>query len=150
MIDTEQIIRAGPGDITLVGRLVEQFKNGALSEDYLAGILSNPANFLFVALLDEAAVGFLWAHRLDRLPEERPHFFIYEIEVLQDHQRRGIGRKLIESILAVARQQDAETFVLTNHSNNNAVHFYRGTGGKVESGDDLLFVYKRVASRGCT
>jgi hypothetical protein len=55
---------------------------------------------------------------------------------------------MIESILAVAPQQEAETFVLTNHSNEHAVRFYRCTGGEVESGDHLLFVYKRVASRG--
>jgi ribosomal protein S18 acetylase RimI-like enzyme len=148
MPENEKIIKAGPSDAPLVRMLVAQFKKSAVSEAYLAGVLSNPANLLFVALLNQVVVGFLWAHRLDRLPEGRPHFFIYEIDVLQEHQRRGIGRKLIEATLSVARQNDAETFVLTNRSNQQAVRFYRATGGEVESSDDLLFVYKRAAQAG--
>jgi ribosomal protein S18 acetylase RimI-like enzyme len=137
MPENERIMKAGPGDAPLVRLLVEQFKKSAVSEAYLSGILSNSDNLLFMALIDRNVVGFLWAHRLDRLPEERPHFFIYEIDVLQEHQRRGIGRKLIDAMLSVARQNDAETFVLTNRSNQGAVRLYGATGGEVESSDDL-------------
>jgi hypothetical protein len=32
-------------------------------------------------------------------------------------------------------------FVITSYSNKGAVEFYKHTGGKMENGDDLMFVY---------
>ena len=65
----------------------------------------------------------------------------YEVEVAPEFQRQGIGSALIDHILAIARRDGIETFVFTNHSNKAGVEFYKSTGGIIENGDDLLFVY---------
>ena len=59
----------------------------------------------------------------------------------EEFRRKGIGTALIGFILDVARQEGIETFVFTNHANEGAVAFYEHTGGVIENGDDLLFVY---------
>ena len=33
-------------------------------------------------------------------------------------------------------------FIFTNHSKKGAVEFFKSAGGKIENGDDLMFVYE--------
>jgi ribosomal protein S18 acetylase RimI-like enzyme len=94
-----------------------------------------------VAELAAQVVGFAYAHWLDRLARESQHLFVYEIEVDARHRRKGIGRALMNAILAEAGSKQADVFVFTNHSNAGAVSFYESMGGVAKNGDDLLFVY---------
>ena len=104
--------------------------------------LNNPSNFLAVAEADGAIAGFILAHHIDSMKQEAAAMFIYEIEVQEEHRRKGVGAALISHLRAVADQRQMfEMFVLTNHSNKGAVAFYQATGGQIEEGDELMFVY---------
>jgi len=139
---TALIRRLTPADAHIAQRIVARFHRGDVPVAYLGRYLANPTNYLFVAELDGAVVGFLTAHRLDRLNREATQFFIYEIEVDEEFRRQGIGSGLLRAVLESARIEGAEVFVLTNESNRPAVRFYESLGGMVETGDDLLFVYR--------
>jgi aminoglycoside 3-N-acetyltransferase I len=122
--------------------LVESFAAKNVSIEYLQKFLSNPANYLIVAEAGNELAGFLLGYRLERLKEESFKFFIYEIDVDKNFQRRGVGTALIEYAKNIVRAEKMiNAFVLTNYSNEGAVEFYRSTGAKIENGDDLMFVY---------
>lgn len=134
--------KLGPDDSRDARRVVRRFHGSVVSSEHLASLLADPANVLVVAEHDGELAGFAWAHWLGRLRVERRHLFVYEIEVAEGHRRRGIGRRLMTSLLAEARAERADAFVLTNRSNPGAVRFYTELGGTVKNGDDLLFVFR--------
>jgi ribosomal protein S18 acetylase RimI-like enzyme len=122
--------------------LVKSFAAKNVSLEYLQEFLSNPANYLIVAEAGNELAGFLLGYRLERLKEESVKFFIYEIDVDKNFQRRGIGTALINYLKNTVRQEKMiNAFVFTNYSNAGAVEFYKSTGAKIENGDDLMFVY---------
>jgi ribosomal protein S18 acetylase RimI-like enzyme len=133
--------KLGPGDAAAARQLVRAFHSRTVSDTHLCGVLSDPANILLVAESAGKVFGFAWAHWLVRLARESQHLLLYEIEVDARHQRKGIGRELMNAILSEANSKQAEVFVFTNHSNPGAVSFYKSLGGVPKNGDDLLFVY---------
>jgi len=138
----ECVRKLDPGEAATAAALIQSFHSRAVSEAHLSNLLSDSANVLLVAELAAQVVGFAYAHWLDRLARERQHLFLYEIEVDSRHQRKGIGRELMNAILVEARSKQADVFVFTNHSNARAVSFYESMGGVAKNGDDLLFVYQ--------
>lgn len=130
------------GDATIAQAVVKQFHDQEVSTDYMRKFLTDPANFLVTVEVDHVIAGFILAHRIDSMKQEAEAMFIYEIEVLERYRRQGVGSALINHIRAIANQRQMfEMFVFTNHSNKEAVAFYRATGGQIEEGDELMFVY---------
>ena len=122
--------------------LVEQFHSSDVSLERIERLLSNEANYLIVAEIEDNLAGFIWAHRLERLDRNPFVIFLYEIEVAADYRRKGIGTALIDFIRELSNEErPTEMFLFTNHSNAAAVEFYKSTGAKIENGDDLLFIY---------
>ncbi len=114
----------------------------AHAEDFLA----DPHNVLLVATEEETPVGFALAYRLERWERTQPMMFLYEIEVLATHQRRGIGGALMEALLAECRQAHCyKLFLLTNASNTAALAFYAASGGQRPNSDDVLICYPQSA-----
>jgi aminoglycoside 3-N-acetyltransferase I len=131
-----------PSDAALAQSVLTQFHGREVSTEYLAQWLRNPAHYLLVAEADGAIVGRLSAYALDSLDREAAAMFIYEIDVAENFRRRGAGAALIAHIKSLADEKRMfEMFVFTNHSNAGAVAFYQATGGQMEEGDELMFVY---------
>lgn len=135
------IRRLGPGDEALVMRAASLFDDpphpGAVRR-----FLGDPSSYLLLALLDDQPVGFIRAHDLRQLHTPRPQVLLYEIAVDPEHQRRGIGRALIERLKTICRAAGAdEIFVVTNASNHPAMALYRATGGRRPADDDVVFDY---------
>jgi len=122
--------------------VTRRFKDREVSGSHLEAFLADSRHYVFVAEVDRNVVGFLLAYELPRMDGETAMLFLYEIQVEQRYRRRGIGSDLIAMALETVRRNGwQEAFVFTNHSNPAAVAFYKSTGGRIESGDDLLFVY---------
>ena len=135
-------------DALLAQSVVAQFHERSVSLAYIERFLTNPANYLLVAEMGGEVVGFLSAHELNSIERESSAMFIYEIEVEATRQRQGAGTALINHIRALAKEQGMfEMFVFTNYANTPAVAFYRSTGGQIEEGDELMFVYPLINSR---
>ncbi len=84
---------------------------------------------LIVAVEDGAVLGTLDGYALRRPHARRPEFLLYEIDVVAEHRRRGIGRALIDAFADEARRRDAENiWVLTHRSNDAAAALYRACG----------------------
>lgn len=95
---------------------------------YLSGLL-NKANFLvFVAKHNDRVVGGLTVHVLDSYYVAKPVAYIYDVGVLADYQRKGIGKQLIASLTAYCKARGFEdAYVAAEADDLQAVNFYRTT-----------------------
>ena len=107
--------------------------------------LKDSNNALFVAFLENQAVGFLTANRLQRFDKRGAEVLLYEIGVREDARQKGIGKALINEVKLWAKESGAdEVWVLTNRSNTAAVALYQSVGGETESpnSDEVMFNFK--------
>ena len=133
-------------DPTIIGQLNSLLDEGT-EWDWQQGekFLKDPNNALFVAFIENKALGFLTANRLQRFDKRGAEVLLYEIGVHDDFRQRGIGKALIGAAKHWAKEAGAdEAWVLTNRSNMAAIALYQSTGGTTESEtpDEVMFVFK--------
>jgi aminoglycoside 3-N-acetyltransferase I len=115
--DQTTIRRLGPGDEAVIRTLAEDEPQTALLAD---------DRTVFVAVFDgDEPVGFAFGYVLPRRHGRPTIFFVYEIDVDERYRRRGIGRRLMEELLA----GQEEAFVLTDAANDAAMALYASVGG---------------------
>jgi aminoglycoside 3-N-acetyltransferase I len=116
-VSQTSIRRLGPGDEAVIQALAEGQPQTALLED---------DRTLFVAAFDgETPVGFAFGYVLPRRHGRPTTFFVYELDVDERYRRQGIGRRLMEELLA----GQEEAFVLTDAENGAAMALYASLGG---------------------
>ena len=97
------------------------------------GLLADPRALMLVAFDGERPVGFVLAHELPRRHGDRSKLFVYEVDVAESHQRRGIGSTLLARLAELARERGIGAgFVLTDEGNAAANALYRSAGGTSE------------------
>lgn len=87
-------------------------------------------SFTVAAYEGDERVGYAFVHELPRLTRGQAMFLVYDVEVVETHRRRGIGRALLDRIAELARERGiAEGFVLTEPDNDAANALYAAAGG---------------------
>jgi aminoglycoside 3-N-acetyltransferase I len=105
-----------------------------VGEDYLARLLSDDRFWAIAALSEGELVGGVTAHTLPMTRSESHELFVYDIAVLPDHQRHGIGRTLMRSLRAEAAHVGImNVFVAAATEDAHALDFYRALGGAASS-----------------
>ena len=114
---TTTIRRLGPGDEQVIRVLADDEPQTALLDD---------ERTTFVAAFDgETPIGFAYGYILPRRHGRPTMFFVYEVDVDERYRRRGIGRRLMEELLA----GHDEASVLTDADNGPAMALYASLGG---------------------
>ncbi len=111
----------------------EVFDEGGtpLSDDYVARLLADPRFHAFVAVEADEPVGCITAHDLPMTRHERDESFVYDLAVPDDHRRRGIGRLLVEALVADAARRGIDVvFVPADNDDDHALAFYASLGGR--------------------
>jgi aminoglycoside 3-N-acetyltransferase I len=132
MMDVK-IIKLTHTDIDPFTDLINVFKevfewSSVPTKTHLQKILTNPTFFVFVAKADSKLVGGLTVHILDSYETEKPSAYIYDLAVLAEYQRQGIGKSLIMAVNDYCRQQGfGEVFVQAETDDEQAMNFYRTT-----------------------
>ena len=94
------------------------------------GLLADPRSMMLVAFDGEQPVGFVVGHELPRRHGDRSKLFVYEVDVAESHQCRGIGKALLARLAELARERGIRVgFVLTDEDNVPANALYRSAGG---------------------
>jgi ribosomal protein S18 acetylase RimI-like enzyme len=107
------------------------------------GLLADPRTLMLVAFEGERAVGFVLAHELLRRHGDRSKLFVYEVDVVESHRRRGIGSALLARLAEVARERAIRVgFVLTDEDNAAANALYRCAGRTSEADVIWQFSYE--------
>lgn len=95
---------------------------------YLQGLLSHPDFFVLIATCDGKVVGGLTVYLLHLYYTEKPVAYIYDMGVMTDYQRNGIGKRLIAYLTQYCRENGfEEAYVAAETGDTQAVNFYRTT-----------------------
>lgn len=98
------------------------------SSEYLKNLLTDPTFRAIVAKVNGQVVGGLTLYILHQYYTPQPLIYLYDLAVLVQHQRKGIGRNLIEFTQSYCRNQGAEElFVQVDKVDLYALEFYRKT-----------------------
>jgi ribosomal protein S18 acetylase RimI-like enzyme len=126
----------GPGDENVVRELATYEGPGDPE-----GLLADPRTVFLVASDGELAVGFVLAYDLPRRHGDTSNLFVYEVDVAESHQRRGIARSLLARLAEIARERGIRGGFLTTEPDNDAANaLYRSVGGTSQK--DVLWVFE--------
>ncbi len=97
-------------------------------EKHLQSLLNKPDFFTLVAKYDNKVLGGLTVYILHRYYSTKPIAYIYDMGVLADYQRKGIGKKLITFLTNYCQENGfEEAFVQAEADDTQAVNFYKTT-----------------------
>ena len=100
--------------------------------------LSEPGHHLLIAFVDGEPVGMVTGVEMTH-PDKGTEMFLYELGVVDEHQRQGVGRALVGALAALARERGCYgMWVLTDDDNVAAMAAYRAAGGAVGDTSRML------------
>lgn len=102
----------------------------ALSDDYLDRLLAREDFWALGAFAGDDVIGGITAHTLPMTRTQSSEMFIYDLAVHPNHQRTGVGRRLVAELRAQAAAVGIrELFVPADNDDAHALDFYRALGG---------------------
>ncbi len=92
-------------------------------------------NFVAIAAKAEGrTIGGMTVYVLDRYYSEKPLAYVYDFAVSAEHQRKGIGKKLMRFATGYFRQKGfEELYVQADATDDHAIAFYRSTNPSTET-----------------
>lgn len=101
-----------------------------LGDAYLATLLARPDFWAFAAVDGDTVLGGITAHTLLMTRDESRELFIYDLAVVPERQRQGVGRRLVAALREEAGAEGIEVaFVPADDEDIHALDFYRAIGG---------------------
>jgi aminoglycoside 3-N-acetyltransferase I len=98
--------------------------------------------FAIIARDGDKIIGGITLYVLDQYYSEKPLAYIYDLAVLTNYQRQGVGKQLIAFTNDYCRQQGfEEVFVQADKEDDHAIAFYRSTQPAKEA-EVVHFTYK--------
>jgi len=103
--------------------------------------LLRDSTYLFVVALtnDDEIMGRVYGHILHRFGQT--DLLLYEVDVLEEYQRQGAGRAMIEFLRKYSKEHHfAEMWVLAEGSNSGARGFYESVDGREEDSPAIIYI----------
>ena len=96
--------------------------------EYYKKILADPNFIVVVAKLEGEVIGGLTAYLLHGYHSARPVAYAHDLAVHPEHQRKGIGRRIMDFSIDHCRLNGfEELFIQAELDDDNAIGFYRST-----------------------
>ena len=105
-----------------------------ITEEHLRSLVfcAVPKAEAILAELGGRIVGLIAIHESASTFWCRPEIYVDDLFVVRDSRRRGIGRRLIQAVSALALERSATRLLLNVQASNSlAVQFYESLGGVV-------------------
>jgi aminoglycoside 6'-N-acetyltransferase I len=127
-----QLRLLGSGDLPLLDRVADDVFDAPVDPRWARAFLADPRHHMVVALDDGVVVGM--ASAIDYVhPDKAPQLWINEIGVASSHRRRGIGLRLLNTLLAHGRALGCtEAWLGTERENTPARRLYERAGSEPE------------------
>jgi GNAT superfamily N-acetyltransferase len=131
----------GPSDVPVLDRLAPDVFDHDVQPDWCADFLADPRHHLVVARSDDVVVGM--ASAVDYMhPDKAPQLWINEVGVSPEYRSQGIGRRLVERLVELARELGCtEAWVLTDAGNSAANRLYAAAGAEVPPAQSLMYTF---------
>ena len=136
-----KVILLKPGDEELLARAEAAFNSNIPSRGRCAFLLREPSYVMVVAITDDGDImGRIYANVLHRY--EATDLLLYEVDVTEAHQRKGVGRAMLEYLKAYCVGRGyGEMWVLTDLDNVAGNALYKSAGGKLENSPANMYVF---------
>lgn len=120
----------GPDEAAVLDHVGPEVFDNPIDPRYTAEFFADPRHHLVVALDGGVVVGMAsglhYVH-----PDKAPELFINEVGVATTHRRQGIGRRLVETLVAHGRTLGCTgAWVGTELTNTAARRLYTTAGGR--------------------
>jgi aminoglycoside 3-N-acetyltransferase I len=113
------------------------------SRSHLQKLLHKEDFFAVVAKANQQIVGGLTVYVLNQSYAEKPLAYIYDLAVLPEFQRKGLGKRLVEFTNDYCRERGfEEVFVQADKVDDYALDFYRSTAPTAE--EEVIHFYYRL------
>ena len=97
---------------------------------HLQQVLGRPDFIAFAVLREGTVIAGLTAHVLPSYYTASAEVYLYDLAVQPVHQRKGLGRALLNSLEDYCRTKGYPSFfVQADQADTHALDFYRSTGG---------------------
>jgi ribosomal protein S18 acetylase RimI-like enzyme len=131
----------GPADTQLVARVADGVFDQAPRSELTAEFLADSRHHLAAAIDDGRIVGMVSALHYVH-PDKPVELWINEIGVAPGYRRRGVGRDLLEAMLAHGKRLGCKVaWVLTESANTPAVRLYAASGGVRAKKSAVMFEF---------
>jgi ribosomal protein S18 acetylase RimI-like enzyme len=133
----------GPQDAGVLANVAPDVFDDPIDVGRASEFLADPRHHLVVAIENGQVVGFVSAVHYLHPDKPRPELWINEIGVAPTHQRRGLGKRLLHSLFALAQGLGcAEAWVGTDRANTAAMRLYASAGSTEAPTDHVIFTFK--------
>jgi GNAT superfamily N-acetyltransferase len=130
-----------PGDEVLHSEAIRLLNDSNISFERSKELLAEPT-YVFVAAVNDSneVMGRIYGHVLHRY--EQTDLLLYEVDVVDEHQRKGVGKAMIEFVRAFCGKHNyKEMWVLTEEDNVAGRALYSNTGGRLEASPTMMYVF---------
>jgi aminoglycoside 6'-N-acetyltransferase I len=142
MHETTAIKLLAAGDEHALDTVASGVFDREIDPDATHDFLADRRHHLAVALDRGTVVGFASAVHYLHPDKPHPELWINEIGVAPTHRRYGIGRQLLDALLAHGRALGCiEGWVLTERDNEAAQNLYESLGGVQPSHAPVMFAF---------
>jgi ribosomal protein S18 acetylase RimI-like enzyme len=128
-----KVIRVTKDDLGVINFIVENLidiADGKPSASHLATLLTDDRTYLFAVSIDNNIIGYALAYRFPSLYSPGFLAYLYDIEVLETHRRKGAGRLLITNLLECLRANNvSELWLGTATYNLEGQALFTAAGG---------------------
>ncbi len=132
-----------PEDAHLLDHIAPDVFDDPIQPQAVQEFLGSADHHLAVAIDAGQVVGFASAVQYVHPDKPRPELWVNEVGVSPSHQRRGVGRALMQALLELARKAGCtEAWVLTERDNLPAMRLYQSLGGEEEQEKTVMFSFK--------
>jgi ribosomal protein S18 acetylase RimI-like enzyme len=133
----------GPQDAGVLANVAPDVFDDPIDAGRAAEFLADPRHHLVVAIDNGQVVGFVSGVHYVHPDKPRPELWVNEIGVAPTHQRRGLGKRLMHSLFAVAHGLGcAEAWVGTDRANTAAMRLYAAAGSAAAPTDHVMFTFR--------
>lgn len=130
---------AEASDGPLVRQVARLEREVELDSDAAERLATDERTWIALALVGDAVVGYGVAYLLDRI-DGRRMLLIYDLFVADAWRRQGMGRRLMELLLATGRAEGiCKAWLFTGQDNAEARRLYEACGGEGDDGQRLYW-----------
>lgn len=132
----------GSDEAHVLDHVAEDVFDNPVEPEWRDEFFADPRHHLAVVLDGDLVVGMAsGVHYVH--PDKPPDLWINEVAVAPTHEGRGLGRRLVATLVAHATSLGCrEAWVLTSPTNEAAKRMYRAAGSVPEEELSVMFTYR--------
>ena len=139
--DIMKVVRVKKDDVNIINNIlanhidIKDKREESPSSTHLEKLLGDDRCYLFAVIVNDTVAGYTLAYRFPSLYAPEYLAYLYDIEVSDEYRRKGVGRLLVDTLLAHLTSDGVkEVWLGTSVDNVEGQGFFSSTGA-IKSGE---------------